>query len=187
MNLAVDRTTIPERKPCYSVHFQMTIFLCFWSDGAPKTELRTRKIGRRTPFSVFSFCCDQCRVSSGIPCYGIPPEFCGIFSRNSAGIKLRNSVFFTEFRIYAEFRILWNSAMRNSVYMEFRNIRNSVIRNSVFRRYGIFTEFRRNSVFRIMKSVKKKFRRNFFGRNNGHSNSDAMLPSPLSNTILNYS
>ena len=44
------------------------------------------------------------RVSSGIPWYGIPPEFCRIFSRNSAGIWLRNSVFFMEFRI-AEFRI----------------------------------------------------------------------------------
>ena len=90
------------------------------------------------------------RVSSRIPCYGIPPEFCGIFSRNCAGIKLRNSVFFTEFRMYAEFR-----------NTEFRILRNSdFLRNSVFLRnsagYGI-------PYCGILYSVDTEFLRNFAG------------------------
>ena len=110
------------------------------------------------------------RVSSGIPCYGIPPEFCGIFSRNSAGIKLQNSItygipYFTEFRIFTEFRML-----RNSVFL-----RNSAEYGIPYCRipYSVDTEFLRNSAG-IPYSVswilsKKKFRLNFFWRNNGHS------------------
>ena len=37
--------------------------------------------------------CVLTRVFSGIPWYGIPPEFYGIFFWNSAEIKLWNSVF----------------------------------------------------------------------------------------------
>ena len=50
-------------------------------------------------------------VSSGIPYYEIPSEFYGIFLWNSDGIKIRNSVNLTEFRISAKF-----------CHAEFRNL-----------------------------------------------------------------
>ena len=89
--------------------------------------------------------------------YGIP--YCTEF-RNIRNSVKRNSAFLRNSAVYGI--LYWG----NSVYTEFRNAELRILRNSICYgipyRYGIFTEFRQNSVFRIMNSVKKKFRRNFF-------------------------